>query len=270
MNSNFSAPPLPSPSIMELDASDPMNLLAAAADVLSSDEKNATSIPVKFKHIPEPLSLRAARQLTTLAIPQDSNSKLKESKKQFTCTFEGCDAKFARLFNMKQHLKGHSGLKPFKCDYPNCTKDFRRKQYLTRHLLQHNDTEEARKPHFCDHSEIIMTSDGRPELLYCHARFARMFNLKEHVKLHVMGTITDKQKDRFYRRSPPKEFEGALLGIKMAVDRFQAQTVNPSWNGWKIGEDAYNEEEEEEGEDDTFEVDKPVSLTPPLSQERKN
>ncbi|XP_037549893.1 general transcription factor IIIA, b [Nematolebias whitei] len=68
-------------------------------------------------------------------------------KKYYSCTREGCDKKFSRLFRLKDHEVGdHEGQKPFSCACPGCGKSFAVKETLWRHSKVHNPAKKKKHP----------------------------------------------------------------------------------------------------------------------------
>lgn len=56
-------------------------------------------------------------------------------EKPFTCSWEGCDKKFARSDELSRHRRTHTGEKKFAC--PVCDRRFMRSDHLTKHARRH-------------------------------------------------------------------------------------------------------------------------------------
>ncbi|GAB1297335.1 Krueppel-like factor 11 [Apodemus speciosus] len=63
---------------------------------------------------------------------------LKEWEKPFTCSWDGCDKKFARSDELSRHRRTHTGEKKFVC--PVCDRRFMRSDHLTKHARRHMTT----------------------------------------------------------------------------------------------------------------------------------
>ena len=56
-------------------------------------------------------------------------------EKPFSCSWDGCDKKFARSDELSRHRRTHTGEKKFVC--PVCDRRFMRSDHLTKHARRH-------------------------------------------------------------------------------------------------------------------------------------
>lgn len=59
-------------------------------------------------------------------------------EKPFSCSWEGCDKRFARSDELSRHRRTHTGEKKFVC--PVCDRRFMRSDHLTKHARRHMTT----------------------------------------------------------------------------------------------------------------------------------
>lgn len=57
----------------------------------------------------------------------------------YQCTIPGCGKYFTRRFNMKSHMRWHTGACPFACPIESCEAKFKWKSSITSHLRSHQN-----------------------------------------------------------------------------------------------------------------------------------
>ncbi|XP_051554278.1 Krueppel-like factor 6 isoform X2 [Myxocyprinus asiaticus] len=58
-----------------------------------------------------------------------------KGEKPYSCSWDGCEWRFARSDELTRHLRKHTGAKPFKCSH--CVRCFSRSDHLALHMKRH-------------------------------------------------------------------------------------------------------------------------------------
>ncbi|KAF9898778.1 hypothetical protein BX616_003622 [Lobosporangium transversale] len=121
-----------SPAFTTGDENDVMDVSTAATAEADSDTEMEADDETVFS-----LKKRKKNRLTSKTT--DQRRRKEKAPKVYTCEYPGCNhgKPFKRLFNLQQHLKTHSQVKPFQCDAPGCVYASIRRGDLKRHLRGH-------------------------------------------------------------------------------------------------------------------------------------
>ncbi len=71
------------------------------------------------------------------AIPAVDVEPAKPKKKQFHCTWLGCDKVFSTSGHLSRHRRIHLCIKDFHCPHPGCGKQFARRDNMRQHYKSH-------------------------------------------------------------------------------------------------------------------------------------
>ncbi|XP_050293135.1 gastrula zinc finger protein XlCGF17.1-like [Anthonomus grandis grandis] len=122
-------------------------------------------------YIDDPVNSPSLNCLKEKVVKKEPKPKGNVVKKTMSCS--SCDKSFKSNYDLKVHLRLHTGEKPFTCS--TCDKSFADNRVLKKHKKIHTDN----KPHECP---------------ICNKKFLHLFSLKTHKRVHSGETpyICDK------------------------------------------------------------------------------
>ncbi|KAK0415411.1 hypothetical protein QR680_011934 [Steinernema hermaphroditum] len=160
-----------------------------------------------------------------IRIDHIGNQKEESNDNLFYCSWDGCprgEYPFKQNYQLSQHIRGHSGFKPFVCSFPGCISSYARLENLKTHIRSKHTME---RPYPCPDPSCDRVfsncSDRNKHVVRVHAQNKRYscttcekyYSDVSSLRKHVM----DKHGGQAYQRW--KEIRAEQRSQKRIVER---------------------------------------------------
>lgn len=114
------------------------------------------------------------------------------SKRRFVCSVPGCEKAFGKRFNLREHMRVHTGDEPFVCSYPLCGKKFKWKSSLSFHESLHLSAPDDLEPQLSTftHAPAIASSSFNPAIVGARTTDPSNNPVPVDDSLHVAAKVT--------------------------------------------------------------------------------
>ncbi len=148
------------------DGSNDSNLVRSSPSTLQNTLSVKAEGPDRYRYVPDLDFSRISKATSSKQLGYKKKSPRchigDKAQRMFSCMV--CSKKFTRSYDLKTHLRSHTGDRPFSCEI--CSKSYTTSSHLKKRLRVHS----GERPFSCE---------------VCSKSFTQSSNLKDHLRVHT-------------------------------------------------------------------------------------